>query len=112
MHRPDPLHDGGEVVVDVAEVLLEILVDDLEGLRGEGVERSEQRSQRVLHAEDVAHQDVDLFDGIPTADPGEHRSFHLTHVPLEAVHDRLVVVHDMVDDGVQHRSRSAGEPFR
>ena len=93
------------MVGDVAEVLLHVVLDQLEPVHRQLSQRLEERLEAVVQLQDRALQLVDALDGVRPAAAGEDLPLHLVDVVLQAPHDGLVVVDDVVDDGVQHGAR-------
>jgi hypothetical protein len=99
------------VVADVAQVSLQFLVHAVLGeATGQPVQHAGQRGRRPLELDDLARQLVD-----PPGHPGvaaEDLDLDLVDVVLQAGDHRAVPVHDLVEDRVEHRLRTADQDLR
>src|SRR3954453_17712546 len=104
----DPARDPHEVVVHVAEVVAHLRRDQVEVAAREAVDGRREGPDRTLHLEHLALEAVDALRRVRGV-VGEDLLLDLLDVDLEALHRRLVVVDDAVDDRVEHRAGPAAQ---
>src|SRR3954453_14902795 len=97
----DLLVDPDQMVHHVAEVLLDVRMDDLEVTARQPLAGIDQRRHAVAELEHLALELVDALRGVAPG-RGEPLGLHLLDVLRQAVHRGLVVVHDPVEDRVEH----------
>ena len=100
----DGVHHADEVVVDVPEVLPRVLFHERDRELRQVVQRPRQRGERIAQLEYLTLEEVDALGGLVVALLGEDRQLDLADVVVEPVEDGPVGVHNLVDDGIEHRA--------
>src|SRR5512132_1998237 len=102
------LFDPNGVVVDISQVAVLLVVDP--GLVHQPREDPFEGARRALELDDLSGQLV--YPARDRGARGEDLVLDLVDVSLQAGHDRLVAVNDVVDDRVHDRQRAAAEQIR
>ena len=109
-HGVELLARADEVVVDVAEVVADLGMDQLVVTPGQPLDRLDERGRGLPEAEHLALEPVDALRRVHAV-AGEELLLDLLDVMLEALDRREVIVDDAVEDRVQDSARAVPQPL-